>query len=106
MPAGRGSSNVVADALSWNVSSLFLAPLNHSVAADVARAQSLDPDLHKIAQTTFLSLQPQEIPNSPIPLWVDKSRLTSHVYFRHRYAWPHSGPSTVCQTLAFVKPSA
>ncbi|KRZ17902.1 hypothetical protein T11_13278 [Trichinella zimbabwensis] len=80
MTAGRGSSNVVADALSWNVSSLFLAPLNHSVAADVARAQSVDPDLHKIAQTTFLSLQPQEIPNSPIPLWVDKSRLTSHVY--------------------------
>ncbi|KRZ75639.1 Retrovirus-related Pol polyprotein from transposon opus [Trichinella papuae] len=75
-----GSSNVVADALSQSVNALLPATLNHPIAADVASAQSVDPDLHKIAQTTSLKLQPQEIPNSPFPLWVDRSRPTRRIY--------------------------
>ncbi|KRX51666.1 Transposon Tf2-6 polyprotein [Trichinella sp. T9] len=75
-----GDSNVVADALSRSINALFPATLNHPVAADVARAQSADPELHKIAQTTSLQLQPQKIPNSAVPLWVDRSRPTPRVY--------------------------
>ncbi|KRZ61678.1 Transposon Ty3-I Gag-Pol polyprotein [Trichinella nativa] len=65
-----GGSNVVADALSQSVSALLPATLHHPVAADVASAQCVDPELHKIVQTTSLKLQPQKIPNSPVPLWV------------------------------------
>ncbi|KRY57767.1 Gag-Pol polyprotein [Trichinella britovi] len=72
----RGGSNVVADALSQSVSALLPATLHHPVAVDVASAQSVDPELHKIVQTTSLKLQTQKIPNSPVPLWVDRSRLT------------------------------
>ncbi|KRX55525.1 Transposon Ty3-G Gag-Pol polyprotein [Trichinella sp. T9] len=69
-----GGSSVVADALSQT---LLSATLHHPVAADVASAQSVDPELHKIVQTTSLKLQPQKIPNSPVPLWVDRSRPTT-----------------------------
>ncbi|KRZ51160.1 Retrovirus-related Pol polyprotein from transposon 17.6 [Trichinella nativa] len=75
-----GGSNVVADALSQSVNALLPETLNHPVAADVASAQSVDPELHKIAQTTSLKLQPQKIPNSPFPLWGDRSRPTPRVY--------------------------
>ncbi|KRX55195.1 Retrovirus-related Pol polyprotein from transposon 17.6 [Trichinella sp. T9] len=95
-----GDSNVVADAPSRSVNALFPATLNHPVAADVASAQSVDPELHKIAQMTSLQLQPQKIPNSPVPLWVDRPRPTPRVYlpaplrkptFRAIYNLSHPG---------------
>ncbi|KRY45919.1 hypothetical protein T03_9336 [Trichinella britovi] len=42
--------------------------------------RAVDPELHKIAQSTSLKLQPQKIPNSPFPLWSDRSRPTPRVY--------------------------
>ncbi|KRZ69398.1 hypothetical protein T10_13187, partial [Trichinella papuae] len=91
-----GSINVVADALSQNVNALLPATSNHSIAADVAWAQSVDPDLHQIAQATSFRLQPQEIPNSPFPLHVPPRASTCW----YRYASSYSVPSAACHTLA------